>query len=94
MKKPKIINIFLCPLYLMAIFFIYMYKIIISPILPKTCKFYPTCSTYMLQAIKEFGIIKGGIIGTKRLLKCNSFCKSWGYDPIPENIKGDYKWLI
>ena len=48
----------------------------------------------MLQAIKEFGIIKGVIIGLKRLLKCNSFTKCWGYDPIPENIKGDYKWLI
>ena len=94
MKKTKIINIIFFPVYILAIFLIYVYKLIISPILPKTCKFYPTCSTYMLQAIKEFGIIKGVFIGIKRLLRCNWFSKCWGYDPIPENLKGYYKWII
>ena len=93
-KKFNFINLILLPVFILAIFLIYIYKLIISPILPKTCKFYPTCSTYMLQAIKEFGIIKGVIIGLKRLFKCNSFTSCWGYDPIPDNIKGDYKWFI
>ncbi len=96
MKKYNfnIINIFLFPVYILAIFSLYLYKLLISPFLTKTCKFFPTCSTYMLQSIKEFGIIKGIYLGLKRLLKCNSFSKCWGYDPVPDNVKGGYKWLI
>ena len=96
MKKNniRIVNVILFPVYILAIFSLYLYKFFISPFLTKTCKFFPTCSTYMLQSVQEFGIIKGVDIGLKRLLKCNSFSKSWGYDPVPDNIKGGYKWLI
>ena len=45
------------------------------------CKFYPTCSEYMKQAILKYGIIKGGFLGIKRILKCNPFSKG-GYDPV------------
>ena len=45
------------------------------------CKFYPTCSGYMKQAILKYGIIKGGFLGIKRILKCNPFSKG-GYDPV------------
>ena len=45
------------------------------------CKFYPSCSEYMLQAIQKYGCIKGIALGIKRLLKCHPFAKG-GYDPL------------
>lgn len=45
------------------------------------CKFYPSCSEYMMQAIKKYGCIKGIYLGIKRLLKCHPFAKG-GYDPL------------
>lgn len=45
------------------------------------CKFYPSCSEYMLQAIQKYGCIKGGALGIKRLLRCHPFAKG-GYDPL------------
>lgn len=59
-----------------------IYQIFISPLLKKNCRFQPTCSTYMIQAIKKHGSIKGTYLGTKRLLKCHPFYKG-GYDPVP-----------
>ena len=45
------------------------------------CKYYPTCSNYMLEALKKYGIFKGLFLGFKRILKCNPFSKG-GYDPL------------
>ncbi len=47
------------------------------------CRFYPTCSNYMLEAIDKHGLIKGVFLGIKRILRCNPFGKS-GYDPVPD----------
>jgi putative membrane protein insertion efficiency factor len=58
------------------------YKRFISPLLPRACRFEPTCSVYMYQAIKRKGIWKGFLLGAKRLLKCNPFCAG-GFDPVP-----------
>ncbi|MCL2673739.1 MAG: membrane protein insertion efficiency factor YidD [Defluviitaleaceae bacterium] len=57
------------------------YKSIISPILPRACRFYPTCSEYMMDAITKHGPLKGLAMGTYRLLRCNPFCDG-GYDPV------------
>ena len=60
------------------------YKKRISPLLGSIgihCKFYPSCSEYMLQAIEKYGCIKGVYLGIKRLLKCHPFAKG-GYDPL------------
>jgi len=64
------------------IFLIKFYQWFISPILKKNCRFQPTCSSYMIQAIEKYGSIKGIFLGLKRLLKCHPFHKG-GYDPIP-----------
>lgn len=72
---------------------VYFYKYCLSPLIPHSCRFYPTCSSFMLDAIDSFGI-KGLWIGIKRIFKCNPFCKHYGYDPIPINIKGEIKWLF
>ena len=72
---------------------IYFYKFLISPFLPNTCIYYPTCSTYMLQAIREFGVIKGIYLGVKRIFRCTPK-HTGGVDLVPLNIKGDKKWVF
>ena len=62
---------------------LYVYKKIISPLLPSSCRFYPTCSEYAFIAFKRYGIFKGFYLSLKRLLRCNPFCEG-GYDPVPE----------
>jgi putative membrane protein insertion efficiency factor len=57
------------------------YKKIISPHLPPSCRFYPTCSSYAIEAIKKYGVIKGSMLATYRVLRCNPFNKG-GYDPV------------
>ncbi len=64
------------------IFFIKIYQKIVSPILGPRCRFHPTCSNYAISALKKHGIVKGGILTIKRLLKCHPFNEG-GYDPVP-----------
>lgn len=67
-----------------VIFILKIYKKSISPMIASkgiNCKFHPTCSEYMMQAIEKYGVIKGVYLGVKRLLKCNPFSKG-GYDPL------------
>lgn len=47
-----------------------------------TCKYYPTCSQYGLEAIEKYGAFKGGLMAVWRILRCNPFSKG-GYDPVP-----------
>ena len=89
-----IIKILAYPIKIFCLFLIYLYKILISPMLPKSCKFNPSCSTYSVIAIKRFGVVVGVFYTIKRLLKCNHFSKLSGTDPVPDNIKGELKWLV
>ena len=73
---------------------IYFYKYLISPLLPHTCRFTPSCSNYFLGAVSEFGAIKGSILGLKRLSRCTPRNKCYGFDPVPINIKGESRWLF
>ena len=72
---------------------IMFYKKCISPLTPSVCIYHPSCSTYMLEAIERFGVIKGIGLGTARLLRCVPW-KEGGFDPVPDNPKGDMKWLF
>ncbi|MBD3385790.1 membrane protein insertion efficiency factor YidD [candidate division KSB1 bacterium] len=63
------------------IFIIVFYKRLLSPLLPNSCRFYPSCSSYAIQAIEKYGALKGLLKSTCRLLRCNPFCKG-GYDPV------------
>ena len=65
------------------ILLIRFYQKFISPMFPAKCRFYPTCSQYTLEAVKEHGAIKGTYLGIKRILKCHPFHEG-GYDPIPK----------
>ena len=60
---------------------IILYQRLLSPILPSSCRFTPTCSEYTKQAIIKHGIIRGTYLGIKRISKCHPWGKS-GYDPI------------
>lgn len=61
------------------------YQRFISPLFPPSCRYYPTCSNYSVQAIQKHGAIKGSIMGISRILRCHPFVKG-GYDPVPEQF--------
>ena len=61
------------------------YKKFISPILPNACRFTPTCSEYAVQAIERFGVVRGSMLASYRIMRCNPFSKG-GYDPVPEKF--------
>jgi len=63
------------------VFLIKGYQKIISPILPPSCRFYPSCSEYGIQAFTKYGVVKGGVKTVWRILRCNPFNKG-GYDPL------------
>ncbi len=59
-----------------------------SRILPPSCRYSPSCSNYMIEAVQTFGAIKGGWLGIKRLLRCHPW-GGCGYDPVPGNTNED-----
>ena len=58
------------------------YRRYISPLLPDSCIYSPTCSEYMLEALQKYGAARGFWLGFKRILRCHPFHKG-GYDPVP-----------
>ena len=67
--------------YLIFITPIKIYQLFISPMLPNTCRHLPTCSDYTIEAIQEFGVLKGIYKATVRILRCNPLGTS-GFDPV------------
>ena len=57
----------------------------ISPSLPRRCRYEPTCSAYAAQAVRRFGVVRGGALAAWRLLRCNPFSHG-GFDPVPERF--------
>lgn len=70
------------------IFFVRAYQVVLSPLFRGCCRFEPSCSNYMIEAIKVHGAAKGFLLGVLRLLRCRPFGPS-GYDPVPP--KGRWK---
>ncbi len=62
------------------------YQGAISPYLGKSCRYSPTCSQYMIEAVNEWGVIKGFLLGIKRIGRCHPW-GGHGHDPVPENPK-------
>ena len=65
------------------IYLIKFYQITLSPLLGSNCRFQPTCSQYMIEAINHYGVLRGLKLGLKRVSKCHPL-GSKGYDPVPE----------
>jgi len=59
-----------------------VYQVTLSPTLPTQCKYHPTCSHYGLEAIRKYGTLRGGLLTSWRILRCNPFSKG-GEDPVP-----------
>lgn len=66
----------------LLLLFIRGYRTLISPMLPRSCRFYPTCSAYATEAITRHGAIKGSYLSIRRILKCHPWGGS-GFDPVP-----------
>jgi len=61
-----------------------IYQYTLSPMLGQKCRYQPTCSSYMIQAIEEWGVFKGIYLGTKRILRCHPWSNHPMHDPVPK----------
>jgi len=60
-----------------------IYQTLVSPLLPATCRFHPTCSQYSIEALKKHGLLKGSFLAIKRISKCHPW-GGHGNDPVPD----------
>ncbi|OPX23522.1 MAG: membrane protein insertion efficiency factor YidD [Planctomycetales bacterium 4484_113] len=67
----------------LLVFLIHLYQREVSPLLPPSCRYHPTCSHYAIEAIQKHGALRGSILAMWRILRCNPFSKG-GFDPVPE----------
>lgn len=65
------------------LFLIRFYQNAVSPYFPARCRFRPTCSAYAYEAVSKYGVIKGGWLTLRRLLRCHPFYKGNYFDPVP-----------
>jgi len=61
------------------------YQLIVSPLLPKSCRFAPSCSHYAVEALQHYGFLRGSYLAAARLLRCHPWA-DWGFDPLPETF--------
>ena len=61
---------------------IWLYQSAISPFIPSSCRYLPTCSHYSMEAVERYGVVKGGWVGLKRLVRSNPWGGK-GFDPVP-----------
>lgn len=66
----------------LAVWPVRVYRRLVSPWTPATCRFSPTCSEYAIEAVRTHGVLRGGWLATRRLLRCHPFCEG-GHDPVP-----------
>ena len=66
---------------MLIIWLVKFYQVALSPYLPNSCRYTPTCSQYMIEAVRKYGALKGGMMGLKRLASCHPW-GGHGYDPV------------
>lgn len=82
LSEIKVKNIAIAP----VVFLIRLYQKFISPVLPASCRYTPTCSHYTIEALQTHGLLKGGWLSIKRIASCNPWGGS-GYRPVPPKKK-------
>ena len=85
MELKKLSSMFSLFFSRLLILLVKIYQKIISPLLPKTCRFYPTCSHYAVEAIQTHGPRRGSFLAVKRILRCHPL-NPGGWDPVPPKI--------
>jgi uncharacterized protein len=80
--SASIVRIFAVLPSTVLILFVRTYQIVLSPLLPASCRYYPSCSTYAIEALERHGALRGGWLTLRRLGRCNPF-RPGGYDPVP-----------
>jgi putative membrane protein insertion efficiency factor len=68
------------------------YQRAFSPLLPRACRYVPTCSEYALEAVERHGIMRGGWLAARRLLRCHPLAGS-GFDPVPDEAKENLRFV-
>ena len=64
------------------VFFVRAYQVGLSPLLPASCRYYPSCSAYAIEALQKHGAARGSWLAARRILRCHPF-RPGGYDPVP-----------
>lgn len=72
---------------------IVVYQKLVSPNLSANCRFQPSCSQYMLEAVRRFGAVKGVWIGIRRISRCHPM-HAGGFDPVPESWPAPHEWPV
>ena len=67
---------------LLLIYAVRGYQVAISPLLPPSCRYYPSCSAYAVEALEKHGALRGSWLAARRILRCNPF-RPGGFDPVP-----------
>ena len=65
-----------------------LYRYVVSPLTPPSCRHTPTCSAYMGESLRVWGPWRGSLLGLRRLSKCHPW-GTWGYDPVPKKTEAD-----
>ncbi len=89
----KIFDVITFPIKMILYGGIYIYKYTISLVLPSSCRYYPSCSSYMLEAIRIHGIFKGVFMGVIRIGRCKNDYLG-GFDPVEDNLKTNLKKIV
>jgi len=74
------------PLVALALFFLKLYRIFLSPFLGQNCRFYPTCSRYSMEAFEKHGFLKGFALTIFRVGRCHPWCNGPWTDPVPDRF--------
>ena len=67
---------------LLLVFLVRGYQVAISPLLPPSCRYFPSCSAYAVEALEKHGALRGSWLAARRILRCNPF-RPGGFDPVP-----------
>jgi putative membrane protein insertion efficiency factor len=87
--NPAVAFVLLVPRNL-SVLVLRVYRAVISPLYGDVCRYYPSCSSYALQAIQQYGVVRGSWLGVRRIARCHPWAAG-GVDDVPERPDGEYR---